>query len=120
MEKWKEIDGYEGIYEVSSHGRVRSVANGVERILSIRVTERGYARVSLQRNKVKWHPKVHRLVATAFIENKDGLLEVNHKDGNKLNNRSDNLEWSTRSAQMLHAFRVLGVPHARQRKQKAA
>lgn len=100
MEYWKEIPGYEGLYEVSSYGRVRSVDRYVKnghssyrlqkgRVLSPGKDKKGYLNVQL-RNK---NFKVHRLVAQAFIENSDNLPMVNHKDEDKTNNNVTNLEW---------------------------
>jgi hypothetical protein len=125
-ERWKPIQGYEGLYEVSCLGRVRSLRrikpNGQfvpDRILAQTPTRSGYARVSIQKNGIKWHARVHRLVAMAYIPNPMARVEVNHIDGNKLNNSSANLEWSCRSEQMLHAYRVLKVPHGRRKKMAA-
>lgn len=89
-EIWKDIAGYEGEYLVSSLGRVKSLLGKQPRILKPRYNSKGYARVSLHANNDK---PIHRLVATAFIENRNNLPEVNHKDENPRNNRADNLEW---------------------------
>lgn len=106
-EAWLPIDGYEGYYEVSNLGRVRSLprvvtmSNGVKRktagkILTLVRYGNGYQAVRLTRNNVPDSRSVHRLVAEAFIPNDEGLPEVNHKDENKHNNRADNLEWCDR------------------------
>lgn len=85
-------------YEVSSTGDVRNRKTG--RILSKRVNNAGYARASLDGKECK----VHRLVALAFIPNPNGYSEINHKDGDKLNNVVDNLEWTTRGKNIQHAY----------------
>lgn len=99
MEKWKPIPGYEGLYEVSSYGRVRSLEryksnNGglqliKEKILKPHNTKKGYLTVQLCNKKFT----VHRLVAQAFIPNPDNLPMINHLDEDKTNNVADNLEW---------------------------
>ena len=89
-EIWKDIQGYEGIYQVSSHGRVRSK----HKIMKPQ-NDNGYMRILLRKNgKVKRY-SVHRLVAIAFIDNPYNLPVVNHKDENKGNNYVENLEWCT-------------------------
>ena len=106
-EIWKDIEGYEGLYQISSKGRVKSLErmkrNGrgyqkvPEKILEGVDNGHGYLRVKLcKEGKVK-QPLVHVLVATAFLDNVDNLPEVNHKDENKYNNCMDNLEWCSHS-----------------------
>ena len=94
-EIWKPIEGYEGLYEVSSLGRVKSLGNDKsrkEKILKPGMA-RGYLKVGLCRNgKMKFF-LVHRLVADAFIPNPMGLPEINHKDEVKTNNIVSNIEW---------------------------
>lgn len=100
IEEWRTVVGYEGLYEVSSYGRVRSLDRYVKssygayrlhkgKVLSPGVRPDGYLVVSLQEKMFR----VHRLVAGAFIPNPDGLPAVNHIDEDKTNNRVDNLEW---------------------------
>lgn len=95
MENWKDIIGFEGKYQVSDCGRVKSLnygRMGKERILK-QSCKAGYLSVGLcKRNKVKWY-LVHRLVADAFIPNSSNLPQVNHKDECKTNNVVTNLEW---------------------------
>lgn len=101
MEVWKDIEGYEGLYQVSNKGRVKSLGNGKsnnskERTLKLTKNKDGYLKISLFKNgKIKSY-LVHRLVATTFIPNPDNLSEINHIDENKENNCANNLEWCNR------------------------
>lgn len=99
-EIWKDIEGYEGLYQVSNLGRVRSVDriggrgrrfNG--RILKPKVKTGGYLLVNFSKEGKRKMFSVHRLVAQAFIPNPEGLPQINHKDENPSNNRVENLEW---------------------------
>ena len=94
-EYWKPVVGYEGHYQVSNFGRVKSIKFGKERILKPKKNKFGYLCINLYKNNIKKEYKVHRLVAEAFIDNPDNLPQVNHRDENKLNNNADNLEWCT-------------------------
>lgn len=101
MEIWKDIEGYEGKYQVSSYGNVKNIKTN--HILIGDNNSIGYRRVVLS-SPIKKRFFVHYLVAKHFCEGyKDGLI-INHKDGNKLNNHADNLEWVTRSENDKHAF----------------
>lgn len=111
MEIWKDIKGYEGLYQVSNLGNVKSLSRKVcnyrgchiskEKILRPGVHQ-GYERVVLTKNGIRSTKKVHRLVATAFLgEEKD--LSVNHIDSNRSNNRIENLEWVTHLENIQHA-----------------
>ena len=99
MEEWRDIKGYEGRYQVSNLGRVKSLkdryGNYREKILNPRNSIQGYLDISLYKNGVSKRFKVHRLVAEAFISNINNYSQVNHKDENKQNNRVENLEWCT-------------------------
>lgn len=75
-----------------------------------------YKKVCLRKSNEAKNVMVHRLVALAFVPNPENKSEINHKDGNKHNNHADNLEWVTRSENLLHAFRVLGVDRKNRRK----
>lgn len=90
-EIWKDIEGYEGLYQVSNLGRVRSLRRNI--IFKNRIERSGYEGVYLYKNKGYKYFLIHRLVANAFISNPDNLPQVNHKDENKLNNCISNLEW---------------------------
>lgn len=92
-EIWKDILGYEGLYQVSNFGRVKSLKFGKERILKLTKDKDGYLIVNLYKNNKSKTFKVHRLVAEAFIPNPDNLPQVNHKDEDKSNNIVSNLEW---------------------------
>ena len=91
MEEWKEIPGYEGLYEVSNMGNVRNIRRNT--LLRLSKDCYGYTQVSLYKNSIRTGLRVHRLVAQAFLSNPDNLPQVNHKDEDKSNNRVDNLEW---------------------------
>ena len=95
-EIWCDIEGYEGLYQISNKGRVKSLYKGSERILKPRDNGRGYLRVQLTKENTSKHIRVHRLVAIAFVSNPHNLPEVNHKDENKKNNCVENLEWCDR------------------------
>lgn len=89
---WRPIPGYEGFYEVSTSGQIRSVYR-YRKVLKPMVSNTGYERVDLFKKRVRKQFSVHRLVALTFIDNPDGKPYVNHKDENKTNNSVDNLEW---------------------------
>lgn len=93
QEVWKDIDGYEGYYQVSNLGRVRNIKSNI--ILKPYINKGGYFQVTLYKDKAKKLNRVHRLVAQAFIPNDEDLPVVNHKDEYKLNNCVENLEWCT-------------------------
>lgn len=101
-EVWKDIEDFEGLYQVSNLGRVRSLdridkngqfRNG--RVLADKHNNRGYHTIALYRGGNTKYWLIHRLVAIAFLDNPDSLPEVNHKDENKANNAASNLEWCT-------------------------
>lgn len=94
-ETWKDISGFEGMYQVSNFGRVRSLKFGKERILKPVLTGHGYLDVILCKDGKTKQMKIHRLVANAFLPNPDNLPVINHIDENKKNNLVDNLEWVT-------------------------
>lgn len=119
QEIWKSLKGiveYGDYYEVSNLGRVRSIDRRVNsrngkrlvkgKILKQQVDKYGYMRVHCYMNNKSKQYQVHRLVALSFISNPDNKPQVNHKDGNKQNNRVDNLEWSTNKENVEHAFSI--------------
>lgn len=104
IETWKDIAGYEGLYQVSNNGRVRSVNRMINgnmgcswlrkgQILSPYIDRFGYEKVTLCDSQSSVHKLVHRLVAQAFIPNPCNYSQINHKDEDKCNNNIDNLEW---------------------------
>jgi len=101
---WKPVKGYEGLYEVSDAGDVFSVRTG--RMMKSSMTSHGYMRVVIQVDGKQSMKHCHRLVAEAFIPNPDNLPQVNHIDGNRLNNHVSNLEWCTPSENLKHAYRT--------------
>ena len=105
-EEWKPIKGYEGLYEVSNMGRVKSLHYGKERIMSAPNGSSGYRRVNLSKQTTRKIKRVHRLVAEAFIPNPMNLPVVNHLDGDKHNNCVSNLEWCTNKENTNHAIKT--------------
>lgn len=122
QELWLPIAGYEGIYEVSNLGRVRSIdrksfrkasnksfdgywTNISGRLFKPVINNAGYFCVVLCYQRATKIALIHRLVATAFVQNESKLPQVNHLDGKKLNNTPDNLEWCTASYNLKHAYK---------------
>src|SRR5262245_17979400 len=104
-ERWLPVVGYEGLYEVSDVGRVRGLTRGG--LLKLRVSTRGYWVCGLTKLGQQTEFRVHRLVATAFIGPPSGeRREINHIDGDKLNNAVANLEWCTRAENCAHNGRM--------------
>ena len=116
MEIWKDILGHEGVYQISNQGRVKSlerkqtdskgrVVHYKEKMLKPRPNSNGYLRVTLKTNGASERWFVHRLVAIHFVQNTNPTIYtvVNHLDSNYLNNRYDNLEWTTVRGNLQHA-----------------
>ena len=108
-EEWRDIKNYEGLYQISNYGRVRSFLkkdiSSYGKIL--KPTEnKGYLQVGLHKNKKGKKFFVHRLVARAFIKNLEGKPQINHIDGNKKNNNVNNLEWCNNSENQIHAYKT--------------
>lgn len=108
VEQWKDIDGYESIYKISNLGRVMSVGRIDKRghkrrtkFLKPAINGRDYEFVMFQDGKVN---VVHRLVGEAFVENSDDKPYINHINGNKIDNRAENLEWVTHQENVIHAI----------------
>jgi hypothetical protein len=125
QEEWRPIKSYEGCYEVSNLGRVRSVTRKIERtdpknisktrlftykgkLIPFWINEKGYLRLTLNKDGNKSNHLVHRLVANSFLDNIENKNQVNHKNGIKSDNRVDNLEWVTNLENRLHSYYKLG------------
>ena len=100
MEEWRDIKGYEGYYQISNFGRVKSLSRDVgsnrckkETIMKTSLDKDGYENLVLRKNGKQRHFRVNRLVAEAFLENPNNYPQVNHKDEDKTNNNVNNLEW---------------------------
>jgi hypothetical protein len=102
-EIWKDIPEYEGMYQISNLGRVKSLKSGKDKILKPREYGRGYMSVSLCKEGESKNFKIHRLVMLAFVGESD--LQVNHKNGIKADNRLENLEYCTASENTIHAYK---------------
>lgn len=117
-EIWKDISGFQGCYQVSNLGRIKSIdryvkcgKNGTKfqkgKVIKQSVNKYGYCQVRLSNGrKNKFSYTVHRLVAIAFIQNEIKYKQVNHIDGNKKNNNVDNLEWCNNSYNQIHAYKT--------------
>lgn len=120
-EKWKDIPNYEGFYQASTFGRIRSLDRTVMqqnshgfisshnfhgRIITPNINNHGYLYLCLCKDGKHWYAKVHRLIAMTFLPNLQNLSDVNHKDGNKTNNQVGNLEWCSHSDNQKHAIKV--------------
>lgn len=103
-EVWKPVSGYETLYGVSNQGRVMNL--NTQKPLRTRSDSKGYARVNLSKEGCKKTFRMHRLVADHFLPNPDGLLEVNHINENKQDNRAENLEWCSREYNVNYGTRT--------------
>lgn len=117
MNKYKDIKGYEGIYQIDEYGNIKSLSRVVlnsgsysgsvkktERILKHIINRDGYCIVTLQKNGLRKSKSIHRLVSETFINNPNNYNEVNHKDLNKQNNHISNLEWCDRAYNVNHYY----------------
>lgn len=118
-EIWKDIPGYEGLYQVSNFGTIKSMKRMVkhslnsnrickEKIILPKLSNTGYYRVHLNKNGIQKKLLIHRIIAIAFIQNPLNKPCVNHIDGNPTNNNILNLEWCTYSENEIHSYVVLG------------
>lgn len=120
IEEWRDVEGFEGFYQVSNLGRVRSLdrivpypnsryVNGVGKreflgkILKLNTNKHGYLQVTLRKNGIQTTHKVHQLVAIAFLKKPDFRCVVNHKNSKRDDNQVDNLEWCTQQQNLMHA-----------------
>lgn len=115
-EIWKDIKDFEGLYQISNLGKVKSLPRYVknihgqrivkEKILKNQINKKGYYSVVLRKNNKSYTKEIHRLIGIAFIENKNNYSCINHIDGNKLNNKLDNLEWCSYKHNINEAYRL--------------
>lgn len=105
LEIWKDIPGYEGYYQISNLGKVKQLKKN--KCLTLCETTKGYLRAYLYKDGVREAFSVHRLVAKLFVPNPENKPEVNHKFGNKKDNRWHQLEWNTTKENVIHSFEVL-------------
>lgn len=130
-EIWKDIKGYEGVYQVSNYGRVKSLQryrvskSGTNQNVNEKILKQScgkthkYLNVTLAKNKKNKTFQIHRLVALYFIPNPLNKSQVNHIDGNKQNNCVDNLEWCTCKENIHHAWKN-GLNHISEKHRKVA
>lgn len=108
-EIWKDIEGYEGLYQVSDMGRVKSFPRpGTRtmkpRILKLSIEKKGYVKLNLRKNNRVKTVRIHRLVALSFLLNPENKRVVNHVDSDRSNNMLENLEWATQSENIIHGY----------------
>lgn len=103
MEEWKEIQETSNKYSISNYGRMKN--NKTKNVLKTSINRRGYVDITICYDRIRKKFRIHRLVAKYFIPNPDNKPQVNHIDGNKLNNRADNLEWCTNYENAHHAIK---------------
>ena len=118
--EWRPIKNFEGLYEVSNTGLIKSLHCGKEKILKqvIRSNNYPYYFIGLLKNGERKYFAVHRLVAQAFISNPNNYEQVDHLDGNKLNNNVDNLEWVTPKENTNRAWNKGLAKYTEERKEK--
>lgn len=104
-EQWRSVLGYEGLYEVSNLGHVVSVKFNKRKRLNPKPTSRGYKRITLRKDRKRKGVFVHEMVLEAFVSQRPDGLVANHKNGDKSDNRVQNLEWITQKQNVHHAIR---------------
>lgn len=105
-EQWKQVAGFEGLYDVSNFGRIRSLPRGTisGRIMSVALKKVKYVSIGLCKNGVQYRRKLHRLILAAFVGPCPDGMEGCHNDGNPSNNRLDNLRWDTHQNNMMDSW----------------
>lgn len=116
-EIWKDIPGYEGYYQASSLGRIKSLYQGKNTILKYSDV-RGYKKLTLIKDTSKQYFRVHRLIGLTFIDNPLNKEHINHINGIRDDNRIENLEWCTPKENAIHRRDVLGYRHTQESKNK--
>ena len=108
-EIWKDVPGFEGLYQVSNYGQIKSTPRRgtVGGIMKGHADRKGYINITLRKDGKQYTQKLHRLIAITFIPNPHNYPEVNHRDENKQNNRIDNLEWCSTSYNHEYGTRTL-------------
>jgi hypothetical protein len=122
MEIWKDVIGYEGIYQINKNGDVKSLKRNtpgtfttIDKIIKKQIDLKGYFVYKLSKNGKTTTKSLHRLIAIHFIENPNNEKCVNHKDGNRLNNDISNLEWCSYSYNSLHGYKNNGRINSRRK-----
>lgn len=118
--KWVPVVGFEDLYEISEYGMIRTIprvytwgmynntSQVTQKILQVKIDKDGYRCIGLRKNNVRHWKRLARLTCVAFHENPENKAYVNHKNGIRSDDRAENLEWSTLSENILHAYNVLG------------
>jgi hypothetical protein len=124
MEVWKDVPGYEGLYQASNIGRIKSLVKWdgnhwtKEKIMSFHKDKKGYIKSSLSKDGKHKTIYVHQIICKTFIPSIENKPHINHKDGNKQDNSVNNLEWCTQQENNIHRFKVLGYKISDETKKK--
>lgn len=123
MEIWKDICGFEGLYKISSYGRIKSLhyygGNRVKILKPVKDSD-GYLTIGIWKDKKRYSKKMHRLVAEAFIPNPENFPQINHKDEDRENNHVENLEWCTNKYNVNYGNHSLHAAQAQMGKRHTA